>query len=333
MHPIRDGRTRFLVAAEPKVLDRRSVLYFMMGISTRHLAYGFAAAFGLNALLRRVRSGAVVLCYHNVIAGPRQNGEKILHMQSDAFERDISWMASRFEFVFLSELVARIRQGRSVRGLAAISFDDAYVGTFDNALPILRHFTVPSTIFVTSGASGSGRSFWWDWPEFSSGSLTISERDRLLTQFEGDAGKIAAEFDIAPANLAGEYLPADWSRIRTARDDLVEFGAHSVTHRALPFISDDQLNNELTVCSEAIQEQLGVRPTLFAYPYGLYDHRVLRAVAESGFDGALTLAGRDVRVGTNAFAVPRVNIPGVISGVAFRGTVSGAANLRAIISP
>src|SRR5207245_14546 len=71
-------------------------------------------------------------------------------------------LAQAFRFVPLGDLLARHRAGRSIRGLAAISFDDGYRGVLRHALPVLRQLGLPATVFVVAGALARTEPFWWD---------------------------------------------------------------------------------------------------------------------------------------------------------------------------
>jgi peptidoglycan/xylan/chitin deacetylase (PgdA/CDA1 family) len=51
-----------------------------------------------------------------------------------------------------------------------ITFDDGYADNLHHAKPLLEHYEIPATVFVTGGHVGSQREFWWD------------ELDRLLLQ-------------------------------------------------------------------------------------------------------------------------------------------------------
>jgi peptidoglycan/xylan/chitin deacetylase (PgdA/CDA1 family) len=51
-----------------------------------------------------------------------------------------------------------------------VTFDDGYFDNLSHAKPLLEHYDIPATVFVTTGYLGQPREFWWD------------ELDRLLLQ-------------------------------------------------------------------------------------------------------------------------------------------------------
>src|SRR5207247_2679634 len=83
---------------------------------------------GLLTLARRLSSGGVILCYHNVVAETNAGASDTLglHMPLPTFERQMRWLARNYEVVQLAEFVDRSSRRESLRGVAALTFDDAY---------------------------------------------------------------------------------------------------------------------------------------------------------------------------------------------------------------
>jgi peptidoglycan/xylan/chitin deacetylase (PgdA/CDA1 family) len=95
---------------------------------------------------------------------------------------------------------------------------------------------------------------------------------------------------------------------RTARELAetgMDLGAHSMTHPDLRSLDDDALRAEVVGSKTAVEELTG-RPCLsFAYPFGLHDSRVRRAVAEAGFAVAFAYEPGPWR----PLAAPRIPAP------------------------
>ncbi len=291
--------------------------------------YGALRHLGFNRLLRYRRTGAVVLCYHNVIAHATGQGDPGLHLASDAFRSQMRWLASRFDVVPLRTLIDRARRAHSLRGVATVTFDDGYRGVRDHALPILQELGLPATIFVTVDGSATGRPFWWDHPAFAATVASdVDERSRLLEAERGDRDAILAARGLRDAALPSDFLPMSWADLRRLGTG-VSIGAHSVTHRNMTRLDDAALARELTDSAATIERELGTRPTEFAYPYGRWDSRVRAATERAGYSAAVTLGEFDVHADSDPFGIPRINIPASLGHSAFEAWTSGLSDLRA----
>ncbi len=62
-----------------------------------------------------------------------------------------------------------------------------------------------------------------------------------------------------------------------------EIGSHSVTHRDLTLLSDDELQRELTESKAQLEEIIKREITLLSFPYGLWNRRVLKAAQAAGY--------------------------------------------------
>src|SRR5581483_2927634 len=65
------------------------------------------------------------------------------------------------DVVTMDELHRRLTEGDFSRRLACFTFDDGYRNNRDFALPVMREFAAPFTVYVTSDfAQGNGK-LWW----------------------------------------------------------------------------------------------------------------------------------------------------------------------------
>lgn len=164
-----------------------------------------------------------------------------------------------------------LAEGREGR-FVCLTFDDAYRDFEDEALPVLREEGFPATLFVTTG--------------FASGTVRMSWVRR-------------------PPPLLG------WQDLkRLAADELVELGAHTRTHPALPELADEEAQSEIEAPRREIEERTGATVTAFAYPAGLYSLR----------DRELVSAGRYALAVTTE---PGVNVPGASPFLLRRTLVEG----------
>jgi peptidoglycan/xylan/chitin deacetylase (PgdA/CDA1 family) len=127
-----------------------------------------------------------------------------------------------------------------------ITFDDGYLDTFENAIPVLLELNMRAVIFVMGNRK-----------------LKSARWDELIY------------FESCP-------LMSD-EQIRTAQNKGFEIGAHSLDHVALTGLSEKDLVYEVSRSKETIEKVLEKPIQTFSYPYGSVDERVKKIVSDSGF--------------------------------------------------
>jgi len=110
--------------------------------------------------LRPVRSRPVILMYHRV-ATPTVDPWG-LSVRPEHFRQHVVMLRERRTPLALSDFVARLRAGTLPDNAVAVTFDDGYVDNLREARPHLVAANVPATVFLTVGAVGQAREFWWD---------------------------------------------------------------------------------------------------------------------------------------------------------------------------
>jgi len=78
------------------------------------------------------------------------------------FALQLEFLRSERQIVPMGWLAQKLREGKSPRNAAAITFDDGYTDVFHSALPILLQQSCPATVFVTTDAISDPSVFWWD---------------------------------------------------------------------------------------------------------------------------------------------------------------------------
>lgn len=113
---------------------------------------------------RRLRDalvpGGLILSYHRIAdAEPDPWGVAV---SPQHFEEHLYVIRRLSQPVRLSRLTDRLKEGKSLKGAVAITFDDGYADNYSNAYPLLEKYDIPATVFVVSGAVDAKRAFWWE---------------------------------------------------------------------------------------------------------------------------------------------------------------------------
>jgi peptidoglycan/xylan/chitin deacetylase (PgdA/CDA1 family) len=88
-------------------------------------------------------------------------------------------------------------------------------------------------------------------------------------------------------NAIDHDLFLTWDQVRVMNNSGMTIGGHTKTHPYLPDITDPiVLRDEITASKKVIEDQIGQKIDLFAYPYGHYRDDIIDIVKESGYAAA-----------------------------------------------
>ncbi len=89
---------------------------------------------------------------------------------------------------------------------------------------------------------------------------------------------------------------------------LIEVGAHSVTHPALPELPLASQRAEIQESKSFLEALLNQPVSCFSYPHGDYNAGLMSVVREAGFTSACTTAAGSVSKQSDCFALPRFHV-------------------------
>jgi peptidoglycan/xylan/chitin deacetylase (PgdA/CDA1 family) len=131
--------------------------------------------------------------------------------------------------------------------------------------------------------------------------LDETERARALERLRS-----VAEPEATDAEMPRPMTSAELACL--VEGDLVDVGAHTVTHPVLSRLAEERQRDEIAGSRRQLQEVLGRPVASFAYPYGTdadFDETTVKLIREAGFDHACAnLPGRVDRR-TDPFRLPR----------------------------
>ena len=105
-------------------------------------------------------------------------------------------------------------------------------------------------------------------------------------------------------------------------EELIEIGAHSVTHSVLPSLPFDAQRREASESKRALEALIGTPVGSFSYPYGRTSEPTLSAVRNAGFLRACTTRPASVAPNGDPFDLPRIAV-GNCDGEQFARMLSG----------
>ncbi len=274
-----------------------------------------------------------ILMYHRVLKepDPLQPAVPDVRQMAEQFRA----LAGAFRVLRLHEAAEMLRDGRLPAGAACITFDDGYRDNHDLALPLLREFKLPATIFVTTGFLNGGCMFNDTVVEtvrrLASGAIDLSEvglGQRMITDIASRRALVndltravkylepghRHEFCADLCRRSGSRLPNDLMmddhQVRSLSDSgWVDIGGHTVSHPILAKIDEEQARREIVDNRDRIEELTGRKSLCFAYPNGKpdLDYTALHAkiVREAGFLSAVSTAVGVATDQADPFQLPR----------------------------
>lgn len=137
----------------------------------------------------------------------------------------------------------------------ALTFDDGFANFYAKAFPALARHGFSATVLLVAGRCGESA----DWAE-------------------------------QPAALLDREL-LTWSKIQELQRAGIRFGAHGMTHQALPSLTNDEAQSEILDSKHLIEDQTGEPVECFAYPYGRSSPMIREIVAQNFGAGLSTEMG------------------------------------------
>lgn len=282
----------------------------------------------LIPLLERYGRSGGILAYHGVVDGD-DVPSPALHVGAATLQVQLEYVRARYDVIPLRELVARRARGRPTDRCLALTFDDGYVGVETLAAPILARLDLPATVFVTVAAAERGGVFWWDQLEHARRhgnaalwramppDLGIAERaasppdvavvrDAILSR-RGGRLDLTPLLGALPVPMSPLLRAMDFTELRRlAGDARFEFGCHTMTHPALPYLASAEQEHEMREASRRLREELPRTMAVVAYPFGLYDGTTIDAASRAGMVAGVTMQPRALGPGDAALTLPRI---------------------------
>jgi peptidoglycan/xylan/chitin deacetylase (PgdA/CDA1 family) len=257
---------------------------------------------GSRHLLSHVTGKVVILMYHRVI--PRSEIESTfvqpgMYVTADTFERHLQFLTAHFELLTFRDLLAKWDCGdwNDRARYCAVTFDDGWVDNYRYALPLLRRYGVPATIFLPTSLIGSDSLLWfdrlagalsrrhqgtrdeWDAQIERAKCLSDEERETLIDRIAVEAG------DVDP----GERRFMTWDEVEEMSRYGSAFGSHSKSHANLTRLSEAALEAELRESLDALRARPINHVPVLAYPNGNCNRAVARAAQAVGYRAAVTV--------------------------------------------
>lgn len=210
-----------------------------------------------------------ILCYHSV----HPDWASPLAVTPRDFEAQCEWLSRNRTVVPLDEAIRLMSpSGRLPRRMSAITFDDGFLDNVQTAAPTMARYGLPWTLFVVA--------------------QTLTPSGRPVNWVD------------TPPPWPLQTIPAD--QVVELHRSGVTIGSHSWAHHDLTQLDQEACARDLRESRELLEDLLGARVPLLAYPRGRHNAMVRSAAAAAGYEHALALPQQQEAPGP--YAVPRVGV-------------------------
>ncbi|MCR6546377.1 polysaccharide deacetylase family protein [Dehalobacterium formicoaceticum] len=222
--------------------------------------------------INNLHRGVMILHYH-AVNNDKSSSEKLIRV----YPQELAWQMNYlkkagYHVVTLDKAVDYLKNGSKLPFKSvAITFDDGYEDNLTFALPVLRKYHYPATIFIPTGEIGGTNS--WD-------------RERVQSM---------------------KLL--NWSQMETMQKEGVSFQDHTVHHLNITKISQEKAIYELTASKDVLEKHLKTNIDYFAYPFGSLHQNAVELVQKAGYKAAFTSSpGTNVYGKTDLFRIRRMSV-------------------------
>lgn len=263
---------------------------------------GLAAVAAGPFVRRTPATTGCILAYHRIAnLGFVDPSDDDWNVPPALFERHLATLAECADIVPLADLAGRCQRASDEgRPPVALTFDDGYANFHSQVLPLLKRYQVPATVFVITSLIGSDGP-----PPFDAWSVK-------------HCGRLDPE----------AWRPMNWAELKEcAASGLVSVGGHSHQHLKALNLSPAELADEAQRSRNILLSELD-DISCYAYPYGssrlgYVPDSYVSAVAEAGYDYAVTYDLGRVTAETDPLRMPRIEAHGVDSEAIIRAKVLG----------
>ncbi|HWR51890.1 MAG TPA: polysaccharide deacetylase family protein [Bryobacteraceae bacterium] len=299
----------------------------------------------------------LILGYHGLSLDDEHEWQPSLYIPSALFRSRLEALRNmKCAVLRLPEALRRLRSGTLPPRSVVITFDDGAYDFYHLALPLLREFGFPATVYLTSYYSGFNRPvfdvmlsylFWkargrdFEWPGVLQAPVRLDQPGRTaaareIRDYARRSGLSGAAKDDLLAGLAarlGEDYGALCSRrvlhlmtaseVSQAAGCGIDIQLHTHRHRVSRI--PERFVEEIEDNRSFITRATGINPVHFCYPSGVEAAEFVRVLRGAGVESAVTCQPGLAGERSDPLFLPRLLDISSLSATEFEGWVSGLA--------
>ena len=255
-----------------------------------------------------------ILIYHRVIPSPDYMRE--IDPTVEQFNWQMELLSRHFCPLSLSDACRLMDAGELPERAVCVTFDDGYADNAEFALPVLKKWQVPATVFVSTKYIDGG-TMWND--TVIEAARNTKHRQIDLTPMgmgvfplQSEDSRKQSAFNIIQKikylplrerlravqliEEQAEDLPKDLmlttQQLKKLHANGIEIGGHTHSHPILSSLTDESARKEIGMGKKILEEIVGAPVFSFAYPNGIPGKDYLpvhqQMVVDAGFEAAVS---------------------------------------------
>ena len=297
------------------------------------------------------REKITILMFHGVMGGNVSNDWLPLRPQLSPrlLERYLLVLSRYYKFVSIDQAIDMLAGNTPLQPYSIVlTFDDGLRNFKEYALPVLKKYAAPATVYVATDHVEHQIPFWFDRLDYALQLLEgdpyqLEVEEEVITFIPGDRKSLARSYrrlrncikkkqmsdegmqdffcSIAKSiekkygkSLQDIFAHDPWSGILTWPEleelvcEGVTIGSHTMSHHRLTFLSSEKADRELLESKKAIEQRLGIFCKHFCYPNGSCNKQVADQVRKAGYLSAVTTKPGFNRIGDDCMQLHRFHV-------------------------
>ena len=284
----------------------------------------------------------VILKYHSIKDNPAPYDNSIepgIITSTEDFRKHMEILRKEFNPVSLTDILLFMRGDKTLpKKAVAVTFDDGFSDNFEIAAPILDHFEIKATFYITTGAIETPSPPWfvrvrnaiwstkkteWLAPEDNRFFKIVNRSDRVIVnrhvcnlysnlpahQRERTIRDLEIALDVNPYTPKSSVMMT-WENITRLHKNGHIIGSHTMSHPNIAHIGKDELHLELVQSKRLLEEKLNAPVIHFSYPNpGLnpqFTEQTTAAVREAQYETAVLSSHGPIKKGGNPLLLERL---------------------------
>lgn len=232
-----------------------------------------------------------VVMYHRVINTVENEGFHGTYIYEDIFRKHLKYLKeNNYEVITFKDLekISWRNRFNLNKKYIILTFDDGYVDNYKIAFPILKEFGFTATIFLMAESTYNE----WDVNASNEKAFPLMTKEMILEM----------------------------------QNYGIEFGAHTFNHPKINKISNQEIEYQVIECKKILEEKIGEKIIIFAYPYGILNDYAKEMAKKAGYTFAVATDSGPVCLSDDLFQIRRIAIFPITNLRSFKRKVKGNYN-------